>query len=35
MIVDDVWSIDFDKSLKYLEYFVTANYAGVEELYIK
>lgn len=35
MSVDDIWSVNFDESLKYLEYFVTANYAGVEELYIK
>lgn len=33
--VDDVWSIDFEQSVKYLECFVNAKYARIEELYIK
>lgn len=35
MIVDDIWSISFDKSLKYLEHFVSGNYLSIEELYKK
>lgn len=35
MVVDDVWSIDFDLSLKYLDYFVNGNYLMIEELYKK
>ena len=35
MIVDDFWSLDFDKSIKYLEYFVNRNYSIIEELYRK
>jgi hypothetical protein len=33
MVVDDIWSINLDKSLKYLEYFVNGNYSLIEELY--
>ena len=32
-VVDDVWSINLEKSLKYLEHFVNGNYALIEELY--
>lgn len=32
IIVDDIWSINFDKSLKYLEHFVNSNYSLIEEL---
>jgi len=35
MVVDDVWSINFDKALKYLEHFVNGNYSIIEELYNK
>jgi hypothetical protein len=33
MIVDDVWSINLEKSLKYLEHFVNGNHSLVEELF--
>jgi hypothetical protein len=33
MVVDDVWSINLEKSLKYLEHFVNGNYALVEKLF--
>ena len=32
IIVDDIWSINFDRSLKYLEHFVNSNYSLIEEL---
>ncbi|MBC3845278.1 hypothetical protein H8K90_02705 [Winogradskyella echinorum] len=35
MVVDDVWSNSFDKSLKYLEHFVIGNYSLIEKLYTK
>ena len=35
MIVDDIWSINFNKSLQYLENFVNGNYSLIEELYKK
>ena len=35
MIVDDIWSIDFKKSMKYLEHFINENYTLIEELYKK
>ncbi len=35
MVVDDFWSLNFDKSLKYLEYFVNGNYSSIEKLYKK
>ena len=35
MVVDDFWSLDFEKSMKYLEYFVNGNYSTIEELYRK
>jgi hypothetical protein len=35
MIVDDFWSLSFEKSLKYLKYFVDGNYSTIEELYRK
>ena len=35
MVVDEIWSINFDKSLKYLEHFVMGNYTIIEGLYIK
>ncbi|TYB79161.1 hypothetical protein [Bizionia myxarmorum] len=35
MVVDDIWSINFEKSLKYLEHFVNENYLIIEELYKK
>jgi hypothetical protein len=35
MVVDDIWSISFDNSLKYLEYFVNGNNSLIEELYKK
>ncbi len=33
MVVDDVWNISFEKSLQYLEYFVSGKYSLIEELY--
>ncbi|WP_186987790.1 hypothetical protein [Constantimarinum furrinae] len=33
MRVDDVWSIDKNDSLKFLEYFVNGNYPAIESLY--
>ncbi len=33
MVVDEVWSISFEKSLQYLEYFVFGQYSLIEELY--
>lgn len=33
MVVDDVWEVDFSKSIEYLEHFVNGNYAIIEELY--
>jgi hypothetical protein len=33
MVVDDVWSINLEKSLKYLEHFVNGNYTLVEKLF--
>lgn len=33
MVVDEIWSISFDKSLKYLEHFVNGNYSIIENLY--
>ena len=35
MVVDDIWSISFEKSLKYLEHFVNGNHSLIEELYKK
>jgi len=35
MIVDEFWSLDFDGSIKHLEYFVDKNYLKIEELYKK
>ena len=35
MIVDDIWSIDFKKSMIYLEHFINENYTLIEELYKK
>jgi len=35
MSVDDIWSVNFDESLKYLDYFVNGNYLMIEELYKK
>jgi hypothetical protein len=35
MVVDDVWEIDFNKSIENLEYFVKGNYSLIEELYEK
>lgn len=35
MVVDDVWSYDFDSAIKYFEYFVNKSYDMVEELYRK
>ncbi|WP_047547890.1 hypothetical protein [Psychroserpens sp. Hel_I_66] len=35
MVVDDIWSISFEKSLKYLEHFVNGNYSLIEKLYKK
>ncbi len=35
MVVDDYWSLNFDESIKYLEYFVNENYSIIEELYKK
>jgi len=35
MVVDDISSIRFEKSLKYLEYFINGNHSLVEELYKK
>ncbi len=35
MVVDDIWSIDFETSLKYLTDFVNGNYNSIEELYTK
>lgn len=35
MVVDDIWSINFERSLKYLEHFVNGNHSLIEELYKK
>lgn len=35
MVVDDIWSINFEKSLKYLKHFVNGNYTLIEEIYKK
>lgn len=35
MIVDDIWSIDFQTSLQYLQYFVEGNYDKIEKIFIK
>lgn len=35
MVIDDIWNINFDKSLKYLEHFVNGNHSLIEELYKK
>jgi hypothetical protein len=35
MVVNDFWSLYFNKSLKYLEYFVSGNHSLIEELYKK
>ncbi len=35
MVVDDVYPINFDQSLKYLDHFVNGNYSIIEELYKK
>lgn len=33
VVLDDIWSIGFESSLQYLEYFVEGNYLMVEKLY--
>ena len=33
MKVDDVWGINLEESIKYLEHFVKGNYTKIEELY--
>ncbi|MEM9546815.1 MAG: hypothetical protein AAGA77_12625 [Bacteroidota bacterium] len=33
MVVDDVWEINFDRSIYYLEHFVNGNYYIIENLY--
>jgi hypothetical protein len=33
MIVDDIWKIDFEKAIKYLEYFLNEKYDIIENLY--
>ncbi|WP_225035166.1 hypothetical protein [Winogradskyella sp. SM1960] len=33
MVVDEIWSNSFNKSIKYLKHFVNGNYTVVEELY--
>jgi hypothetical protein len=33
MVVNDIWSFDFDKAILYLEYFVNKNYKELEKLY--
>jgi len=35
MVVDDYWSLDFDKSMDYLNEFVNGNYRVIEKLYEK
>jgi len=35
VVVDDVWSFDFNKAIKYLEHFVNRKYQIIEELYKK
>ena len=35
MVVDDFWSLNFEESMKYLEYFVNGNYSTIEKLYRK
>ncbi|WP_431166302.1 hypothetical protein [Tenacibaculum halocynthiae] len=35
MVVDDIWSISFNKSLKYLEHFIKGDDLLIEELYKK
>lgn len=35
MVLDDVWTIDFQTALQYLQYFVEENYEKVEKLFMK
>ena len=35
MVVGELWSLDFEKAMNYLEFFVNGNYATMEELYNK
>lgn len=35
MVLDDVWSINFQTALQYLQYFVEKNYERIEELFIE
>ena len=35
MVVDDYWSLNFEDSMMYLEYFVNGNYSKIEKLYRK
>lgn len=35
IVVDDYWSLDLDKSLKFLEHFVKGEYNAIEDLYKK
>jgi len=35
MVVDDVWSINLETSLEYLQHFVNGNHAVIEDLYNK
>ncbi|WP_018342208.1 hypothetical protein [Cytophaga aurantiaca] len=35
MVVDDFWSCDLDKAIKYLEHFVNKEYQIIEDLYKK
>lgn len=35
MVLDDVWAINFQTALQYLQYFVEKNYERIEELFMK
>lgn len=35
MVLDDVWSINFQTALQYLQYFLEENYEKVEKLFMK
>ncbi len=35
MVLDDIWSIDFENSLNHLQHFVSGNYSVLEELFQK
>lgn len=35
MVIDDIWGVDFQTSLQYLQYFVDGEYDKIEKLFIK